>query len=507
MFDKKKRKKLPKEMIFSEPPDLEKMTLTFNNIKKVLGKSADFKTRKVFINLDKKMTVELVYLEGLVDQKSINEYILKPLEYGKRFKDIENEKQVIHEIRQGAVYYISQKKRIHINDVISDIIDGNAALIFDHEKTAITFDTLQYEKRNVTEPTGENILKGAKDSFVETLKVNTATIRRKVRTPNLVINERIIGKQSKTPVCLIYIDGIVNKNIVAEIKRRLSQIETEGVLTTGIIEEALVKEKGYLFPKVHYMERVDTFCSNIIEGRVGVIIEGFPIAFIVPVTIVSFFQTPSDYSQNFIIGSLTRILRYSLMLTTLVLPGFYVSVATFHPEMIPTELAESIAASKQGVPFPIYMEVFIMLIAFEVLIEAGLRLPKAVGQTVSVVGALVVGEAAVNAKLVSPGVVLIIAITAIASFAMPNQDFSNALRVWRFVLAIFCSIIGLFGLAVGAILILFCLAAIESYGVPYLAPYVGSKSYQYEDTIIRMPNKYDAFRPFFLKTSNKKKGE
>ena len=504
LFDrKKKRRKLQEEVVSEGMPNLKKMTLTSNHIKEVLGKCSDFKMTKVFVNSEKNTYVMMAYLEGLVDHKSISEYVLKPLANGKKFREVTSEKEVFQHIEQGAVYYSAQNIRAQISDVISDIIDGNMVLVFDGLQTAISFNAQEFEKRSITEPTGENITKGAKDAFVETLRTNTATIRRKIKTPNLVFEEIIVGKQTRTAVCLVYIDGIINQNIVKEVRSRISGMNISSGFNIGNIEEVLVDKHITVFPQSYSTERTDIFCSDIIEGRMGVLVDGIPITLIVPVTIVNFLQAPEDYSQNFIVGSIIRTIRYALLITTLMLPAFYISVTTFHPEMMPTDLAESIIASKEGVPFSIFMEVLIMLLAFEVLVEAGLRLPKTIGQAVSIVGALVVGEAAVTAKFVSPGVVMVVAIAAISTFAMPNQDLSNALRFWRFILAVLSSLLGLFGLAIGNILLIYSLANMETLGVPYLAPYAGSKGIYLQDTFLRLPMIFHRSRPADVKANDK----
>ena len=225
----------------------------------------------------------------------------------------------------------------------------------------------------------------------------------------------------------------------------------------------------------------------------------------IPGTFGAFLQAPEDYSQSFIISSLIRFLRFALVFVTLFLPGFYISVSSFHIEMIPTDLALAITASKEGVPFLTFIEVLFLLLAFEVLVEAGLRLPKTIGLAVSVVGAVVVGQAAVDARLVSPAVVVIISITAISSFAMPNQDISNALRLWRFIFAVFSSIIGLYGLSIGAILLLHHLSSMEVFGVPYLSPFVGEEGKNLQDSIFRLPFFTQYKRPISLRTTNKKR--
>jgi spore germination protein KA len=368
-----------------------------------------------------------------------------------------------------------------------------------------TFDIKGFRERGITEPTGENVIKGAKDSFVENLRTNTASIRMKMKNVRLVIEETRIGRQTSTRIGIVYIKGITNVHIVDELKKRLGKLDTEAVLTTGIIEEAIIDHKLSPFPQVITTERPDKFCSCIVEGRVGILVDGLPVTIIIPGTFEAFLQAPEDYSQSFIVNSIIRFLRYTLMFVTLFLPGFYISVSTFHIEMIPTDLALAITASKEGVPFLIFIEVIFMLLAFEVLVEAGLRLPKNIGQAVSVVGAVVVGQAAVEARLVSPAVVVTIAVTAISSFTMPNQDFSNALRLWRFIFAIFSSIIGLYGLSIGAIILLHHLANIEVFGVPYLTPFVGGDGKNMQDAVFRFPFSAQRKRPTSLRTTNKKR--
>ncbi len=372
-------------------------------------------------------------------------------------------------------------------------------------KKAITLKVLDFDKRSITEPTGENIIKGAKDAFVENLRTNTATTRRKIRTQNLIIEQVKVGRQVQTNIAVVYMKNIANQYIIEETKRRLAGIETDSIQQVGVIEENLQDTKYTTFPQLIYTVRPDKFSANIMEGRVGVLIDGFPISFILPGTLNTFLQAPEDYAQNFIISSISRFMRYLLAFVTLFLPGFYVSITTFHHEMIPTELALAITASKEGVPFPSFVEVLIMLLAFEVILEAGIRLPKSIGQAVTIVGAIVVGDAAVLAKLVSPAVVVIIAITAIASFTMPSQDLSNALRLWRFVIVIVCSIIGLFGLSLAGLLLINHLANMEVYGIPYLSPFVGQEGKQLKDSLFRFP--FSAFRkrPISLKTKKEKR--
>ena len=479
--------------------------LTSANVEGLLELNSDIIFRKLHINGRKDIPVTMVFIDGVVDTKAVDDDILKPLIQEGILSQCGSTSEVIDRIEHGVVYHTSAKIRRTLPECVDDIIDGSVALIFDDDKTAVTFDIKGFRERSITEPTGENVIKGAKDSFVENLRTNTALVRMKIKNARLVIEEKRIGKQTATRIAIVYIKGLTNAPIVEELKKRLDRVDTEAVLTTGVIEEAIIDRKTSPFPQVITTERPDKFCSTIVEGRVGIIIDGMPVSIVVPGTFGALLQAPEDYSQNFIVSSIIRFMRYALMLVTLFLPGFYISVSSFHIEMIPTDLALAITASKEGVPFLTFIEVLFMLLAFEVLVEAGLRLPKTIGQAVSVVGAVVVGQAAVDARLVSPAVVVIIAITAISSFTMPNQDFSNALRLWRFIFAIFSSIIGLYGLSIGAIILLHHLSSIEVLGVPYLSPFVGGDGKNLQDAVFRFPFSMQKKRPMSLRTTNKRR--
>ncbi|HAN09740.1 MAG TPA: spore germination protein [Clostridiales bacterium] len=506
-FDKKKEEKNE-----SKEDDLKKeesknlsTKISIERIKSKLGRSVDFACKKFNVNSNKDLPVSIIYINGLIDSLKTSEFILQPLAESETLKSAETPQEVIKLIEQGALYYSSQTKRDKEDDIIKDVIEGSVALIFEQESIAFTFDLKGFERRSIGEPSSENVKKGGKDSFVETLRVNTATIRRRIKTPDLIIEEKVVGRQSKTQLNIVYIDGITNMDIVNSVKKKIDEMDIDQVLSIGKLDEFINEKKYSVFPQVDYTERPDKFCSDIIEGRVGIIVDGLPMGVIVPTEFAKLLQAPEDYSEDSIIASLVRLLRYFLLISTILLPGFYIAVTTFHPEMIPSELAMSIAESKEGVPLPIFFEVILMLVAFEILVEAGLRMPKTISQAVSIVGALVVGDAAVTAKLISPGVVIVIAIAAIASYAVPNQDLSNAIRLWRFIFVILSSIIGLFGLMIGVILILFNLAKMETFGVAYLEPFVESETMQAGDSLIRLPIKFLKYRPNFLKTYNKKR--
>lgn len=500
----RKRSDNGKELDETMPFDGE---LTSKNIQQILSNSSDIIYQTHYINGRRDIPVFVVFVEGLVDMKVLNDDVLKPLTQETAL-DMRNVSAIIDLVLHGTVYHGCRKLRTSLKETLDDVLSGQVALVFDREKKAVTLDIKGYEKRSIQEPTTENAMKGSKDSFIEDLRINTSLVRRKIKSPNLRIVETKVGEQTNTSVAVVYMHGLTNENIIKSIFRRLEGIKIDGVLSTGNIEEYIKDQKFTIFPQMLSTERTDKFCHNILEGRVGLIIDGLPVTYIIPGELVMFYQAPEDYSQNFIFSSFIRFIRHMGALITVFLPGFYVSITTFHQEMIPTVLAASIIRSKAEVPFPTVTSVFIMLVAFEILLEAGLRLPKAIGQAVSIIGALVVGQSAVQAKLISPVVVIVIAVTGISGFIIPNQDYANALRLIRIVLVFAASLAGLYALALCSILLIHHVNTIENFGVPYFTPMAANEGRDIaKDTIIRLPLRYMKKRPSSLKTTNKQRQE
>lgn len=481
--------------------------ITIYNIKSTLSDSNDVVYQDFYMK-GWNSPFQVVYIDGMVNIKLINDDILKPLAQERTLENTKSINNIIELIGQGTVYHASKKIRTTLGEVLDDVINGSVALIFDKAQKAITFDAKGYDKRAITEPTTENVVKGAKDSFIEVLRVNTALVRRRIRTPYLRVKELTVGRQTRTAVALVYIENLTNEQLVQEVNKRLDAIDIDGVISAGYIEEYIIDKKNSLFPQIINTERVDKFCGHIIEGRVGIFIDGMPVAYIVPAAISMFYAAPEDYAYNYYLSSFIRMLRYMGSFITLFLPAFYVAITTFHQEMIPTVLAISIIRSKLEVPFPTDISILGMLIAFEILLEAGLRLPRTIGQAVSIIGALVVGQAAVQAKIISPVVVIIVAVAGIAGFIMPNQDMAYAIRLIRLVFVISASIAGLYGLSLAFILLIYHMNTIETFGVPYFTPFVANEGKEVvEDTLIRLPLSFQKKRPISLKTYNKKRQE
>jgi spore germination protein KA len=479
--------------------------ITPERLKEIFQDCVDFSSREVMLHNDPRRTVTLCYLSGMVKMERVSDYVLRPLAQDGALSGARDMGEAYRLMRDGALYNLSVEVRTTLDQAVFDLIGGNCLLLFSQREEALSFNTGTEEKRSVSDPENEPAIKGAKDSFVESLRTNTSLVRRRLRAPTLKIKEQLVGRQTVTPVDILYLEGLTDPELVRRVEERIDAIDIDALLMTGGLEEYITDEVDTAFPLLAYTERPDRFCSGLVEGRVGVIMDGIPLGYLLPGTVGQFFKTGQDKSSNWMLASALTILRYLCMFVTLLLPGFYVAAVTFHPEMIPTRLALSIAAAKQDVPFSTVFEVLIMLVAFEILQEAGLRLPAAIGQTISILGGLVVGSAAVEAKIVSPAVLIVVATAGIAGYTMPSQDFAGALRIWRFLLAVAASVAGLFGVVMGTACLVCHLAQLESFGVAYLTPFAANKGEQVEGhAVIRQPLPRAKLRERSLKTRNRR---
>jgi spore germination protein KA len=412
----------------------------------------------------------LVYLDGLIDRRSAEEII--------RTLIIESEKLKIT-LKKGRGLEIAREKLLttdetsqvdNIADLFTGISRGGAALFLDGSPGALICDTRNPRIRAVSEPENETTLRGARDGFIENLRVNTSLIRQRLPIPQLWIETITLGRLSRTEVALLYIKGLARDKLVREVRSRLQQIDLDAVLGTGYIEHYIEDNPYTLFPQAYRTERPDKVTASLLEGRVAIMANGTPFALIVPTELPMFMQAPDEYFEPLPFGIFIRLLRYAALIISLVLPGIYVGVVTFHPELLPTSLFLRIISSREGVPFPVLAEMLILELIFEMLREAGLRLPPAIGPAISIVGALILGDAAIRAGLVSPGVVIVVALTAIAGFTTPAFSLSVAFRLIRFAFTIFGATFGLFGLQFALLLTLVHLCSLRTFGVPYLSP-------------------------------------
>jgi len=480
------------------------LPLTPESVEQVFEGCADFGKRTVFLHGDPKRTVTVYYIIGMARTERLNDYVLRPLAQDPMLSSVPEER-LADLLEKGALYVQDAKWETSLDKVAVAIVNGGCALFFPGQQRALVIPIPTEEKRSVSPPENEPSLKGARDSFVETVRTNTSLVRRRLRAPELKIKEQIVGRQTLTPVDILWLDGIADPGVVKQLEDKLAAIDIDGVEATGNLEEYLVEASRTPFPLIAHTQRPDRFCQGLLEGRVGLLADGIPLGFLVPGTIDQFFKTGQDRAYHWMAASALSILRWLCALITLLLPGLYIALVTFHPEAIPAKLALSIVAAKQEVPFSTVFEVLAMLLAFEVVQEAGLRLPGPIGTTVSILGGLVVGNAAVEARIVSPAVLIAVAVAGIAGYTQPSQDMGNALRLWRFLLAVLASLGGLFGLSLGCAVLILHLAGLESFGTPYLAPFTsGAGAPRGQANFLRLPLPLLKWRSGAVHTENRR---
>lgn len=475
-------------------------------IKELFTKSSDVLVRPIQINQNG-ITFSIFCVDGLIDSGLVDEGIFHSMLSDKNLEKCKTQREVMDYLQSGGAYHVFTKEESDYALLIKYVLSGMVAFLFDAEEKAIVYDIRKFEKRSISEPTEEAVIKGAKDAFIEVMRVNTALIRRRVRSEHLVVEGLTAGKLSRTDMSLIYLSDIADMATVDKIRDIINKINIDNLPTPAFIEEYLVENKKSLFPQIMYTQRPDRIAANLTDGRIALAVDGFPFVYLLPCQLPMLMQSPEDYANHFYIGSSLRMLRYLAMVVTMFLPAFYIAATTYQNQMLPVQLALSTQAAKQNVPFSSSSEVLGLLLSFEILIEAGLRLPQSVGTAMSILGGVVVGQAAVTANILSPLVVVIVSLAGIAGFIVPNQDLSSGIRVVRFIFAVIAAIGGFFGLAVGLILLLTHLCSLDNYGVAYLAPFVDMDESNHKDTLFRFPIKYFTERPQGIAPANRKKQE
>ncbi len=473
-----------REAAFKKTPLVASLEANLRKITELTGSSYDLNIRRCLAGPEK-VHAAVVFLDGLVNKESIDDLL--------RIVNLETFKTGIEGVEQKEIYDTVKRRLIttdlreaeNMEDLYDGISLGDTVLIFDGTARAILCETRGWNLRAINEPEAETVIRGPREGFIESLRVNTSLIRRRIRSPNLWLESVNIGSLSKTEVVIAYIKGLAGEGLLGELRSRLERIQIDGVLESGLIEEFIRDAPYSLFPTVLRTERPDIVASSLLEGRIAIFTNGTPFVLLVPGEFAMFLQAPDDYNEVFPIGSFIRTLRIFSFLMSIFLPGLYVAILNYHPELLPTVLILTVQATREGVPFPVAAEVVIMELAFEILREAGLRLPRAIGPAISIVGALILGEAAIRAGLVSPGVVIIVALTAIASFSTPVFSLSISARMLRFLIVILGATFGFLGIQVGFLLMLVHLLSLRSFGYPFMAPYGPFIWGDMKDNIIR----------------------
>lgn len=432
------------------------------------------------------VSADIFCIDGLVKDSVVDENILSAFNEMEQFQKCRSEAQAVKLMEQGFVHHASVKKVGSLSAAIEAILSANFVIVFNACRCAFVFDIKGFNARSIEEPESESVIKGSKDGFTEPIRLNTAIVRRHIRSHALVIKQVEIGTVSKTTLAMVYMKNIARAQQVQAVEQRLKASSITALTSLGQLEKALSAAQYSTVPTVMHTERADKLCANVLGGRIAVLADGYPVGFIVPANLAMFMQAPEDYAAAPIYANFVRIIRYLCLAVNLLLPALYIAVANFSCEILPDKLAQSIMQAKFGMPFSTFTEVVLMLVAFEILIESGLRLPGGVGQAVSIVSGLIVGDAAVSAKLASPAVVMLTAIAGITSFVLPYQSLANSLRAIRFGLVLAAAAGGLFGLAVGVTAVIFYFNSIENFGLPFLTPFsTGGFASWWQDTVIR----------------------
>lgn len=450
----------------------------------------------------------LVYIDGLADENSIHRFVMEPLmTFGAADAiDRSGEPGLLGRLKDSVLAVGQIQELFDAGEAADSLMEGSVVVLAEGFGQALGISLPGWEHRSVTEPTNQTVIRGPKEAFTEEIRVNSSLIRRIVKNPDLVLKNRKIGQATKTNVSVMYIRGIADEQAVEEVNRRLSAIDTDSILESGYIEEFIQDEPYTIFPTIQNTERPDVVAAALLEGRVALLIDGTPHALIVPALFVQFFQAAEDYYQRADISTLLRGLRYFGLFVAALAPALYIAITTFHQEMLPTQLLISLAAQREGVPFPAFIEALIMEATYEILREAGIRMPRAVGQAVSIVGTLVIGQAAVEAGIISASMIIVVSITAISSYVIPEFDMSIAVRITRFLFMGLAAAFGLFGIFVGMNALLLHLASLRSFGVPYMAPVGPFVVGDQKDVILRVSRPGMKTRPRVFGKRNRIRG-
>ena len=455
--------------------------VTLGNIKKYLGESQDVAYREIKLNIGGEEKIHpVVFIEGLVNLDIFDDMVLKPLLQMGRINNLDD--------TVYATYHINVLPESDIKKILTDMLNGSVAVISEEDKKAVMFDLKGFMMRGLAEPSNETVIKGPRSAFIEALRMNTALVRRYIRSVDLKIDGMFVGSASSTPIAMVYMDSAVDKNILEIVKAQIEKIKCDNILSVGDFEEKLTGKQYSIFPQTLITERPDRFCSNIMEGKIGILIDGLPTAIIVPAVLNMYYQATDDYSNNYAIAGFLRVIRYICSVIAMVLPAAYIAVMCYHQELLNNTVASSIIALKQEVMLSTVQQVIFIILAFEVLMESGIRMPRTIGPAVPLIGGLIIGEAAMIANLLSPLALIVSAITAVSGFMIPNQDFFNAVRVFRYVFIISAIFAGFFGIALGAIALIYYLCTIESFEVPYMVPFAANEGKALlDDTVFRKP--------------------
>ncbi|REE69714.1 spore germination protein KA [Paenibacillus taihuensis] len=451
-------------------------------LRKTFRNCADVEYRK--IGDDRSEHCLVVYIENLIDKKMLDEHVIKPL-----LTSLVSNREIhdVTEFMNKTLPVGSMNISRDAAETTGHILEGYAAVLTQGSCKVLTVSLPGTSHRSIEESSTEPVIRGAKDGFIEQLSTNLSLIRLRLKTPKLKIEYITLGEHTRTRVAVLYLEGIAQDSLVDEVRRRVKPIQLNGVVDSEYIEECIEDQPFSPFPQLQSTERPDVVTAELLEGRVAILVDTSPFALVAPMTLWSGLQASEDYYIRWPIATFVRWIRFLFVNFAIFAPSLYVAITTFHQEMIPTNLVLSIAAAREGVPFPAMIEALLLELTFEALREAGIRLPKTIGQAISIVGGIVIGQAAVQAGFISSPVVIIVSITGISSFVIPRYSFANGIRLLRFPMLFLAGALGLYGIVLGYLLILLHLTSLRSFGMLYLSPIVPIKFTALRDILVRVP--------------------
>ncbi|WP_371916008.1 spore germination protein [Paenibacillus sp. P3E] len=471
------------------------------SIKQAIGENSDVHFRE-FMVYGFNVRAVLIFIDGMQDEEVINKQVLQVLMQDLK---VDSEAITLSSIKEKILPLTELSEINELEKLQEKILFGYTALIIEGMSTALLVGLPSGSKRAITEPVSEGLLRGPRISFSEVLSENTSMLRRQGLNKNLEMKLYEVGTRIKRKLVIAYINDIVNPELLQEVKDRISKIDMDFIAESGYVEQLI--EDNYMSPfqQTQNTERPDRVINSLLEGRIAILLDGTPFALIVPVTFSMLLQSPEDYYERWLPGTMYRILRFFTAFLALLSPALYISFISFHPGLIPTQLAITIIQTRQGVPFPSVIEVMILEVSIEILREAGIRLPKPIGPAMGIVGGLIIGDAAVAAGIVSPFLVIVVAVTAISSFSVPMYSTGITLRILRFAGMLFASVLGMFGTILFFLLIIIHLSKLKSFGVPYVTPFAPIRFSDWKDLYVRAPLSLMKRRPEMMKTQKKKR--
>lgn len=486
------------------------MDLSVEKVKEILKDCDDVVYRDFKVGVKQNFSLCIVYVDGLINKESVSDFVLESLMEGARGleptpKGVKD--NLIELITKGNISITEIEEVSTIEETIDAILSGETALFIDKYDKAIILSSRGWPTRSINESQSETVVRGPRDAFTETLKVNITLIRRRIKDPNLKVKMVKIGRRSKTDVAVMYIEDIVNDGILGEVFTRLGKVDVDAIVESAILEEHIQDDYYSPFPQIENTERPDSVAASLYEGRIALVVDNTPSVLVVPATIGTIMQSSEDYYTRWVVAGITRIIRYIAAAVAVLAPGLYIAVTSFHPGLLPTRLAFYVAGTRVNVPFPAVIEAFLMEITIEFLREAGTRISGPIGTTIGIVGGLIIGQAAVEAGIVSPLMIIIVAVTTVASFTIPSYEFAAALRFYRFFVMVLASILGLYGIMLGIILMLTHLADLNSFGIPFTSPFsgLGLNTGDLKDVLARVPMSRMRYRPTFTYPKDKKR--